>query len=383
MDIQIADVIASFLKGEKITPYEIEMLDGWVAESEENRKIFAGLCEEENYELWVKEYREIDADRAFRLVDDRIRLSRSRRFRMYSGIAAAVVCLLTVASVFLFVGVEDKPQEVASLIAGGTSKAWLTLENGEKIMLEHVDTLLQQTKNAVTIKSSGQIHYRPRTDSVIPVIEYNTLETPRGGEFLLFLPDGSEVWLNAESRLKFPVSFDGKQREVELAGEAYFKVVRDSDRPFIVKTSRSEITVLGTEFCIRDYLDEPNRTTLVKGAVRVSGFKGEACILQPNEQAKIEDGEIRVSEVEPFYFTAWKDGYFIFHEATLETIMAELAKWYDFEYCFADSRSARVVLSARLQKHENIEVVLDILSRTDEVRFTQKEKTIIVWENKK
>lgn len=383
MDIQIADIIASFLKGEKITPHEIEMLDGWVAESEENRKIFADICEEENYELWVKEYREIDADRAFRLVDDRIRLSRSRRFQMYSGIAAAVVCLLTVASVFLFVGVEDKPQEVASLIAGGTSKAWLTLENGEKIMLEHVDTLLQQTKNAVTIKSSGQIHYRPRTDSVIPVIEYNTLETPRGGEFLLFLPDGSEVWLNAESRLKFPVSFDGKQREVELAGEAYFKVVRDSDRPFIVKTSRSEITVLGTEFCIRDYLDEPNRTTLVKGAVRVSGFKGEACILQPNEQAKIEDGEIRVSEVEPFYFTAWKDGYFIFHEATLETIMAELAKWYDFEYCFADSRSARVVLSARLQKHENIEVVLDILSRTDEVRFTQKEKTIIVWENKK
>ncbi len=359
------------------------MLDGWVAESEENRKIFADICEEENYELWVKEYREIDADRAFRLVDDRIRLSRSRRFRMYSGIAAAVVYLLTVASVFLFVGVEDKPQEVASLIAGGPSKAWLTLENGEKIMLEHVDSLLQQTKNAVTIKSSGQIHYRPRTDSVIPVIEYNTLETPRGGEFLLFLPDGSEVWLNAESRLKFPVSFDGKQREVELAGEAYFKVVRDSDRPFIVKTSRSEITVLGTEFCIRDYLDEPNRTTLVKGAVRVSGFKGEACILQPNEQAKIEDGEIRVSEVEPFYFTAWKDGYFIFHEATLETIMAELAKWYDFEYCFADSRSARVVLSARLQKHENIEVVLDILSRTDEVRFTQKEKTIIVWENKK
>ena len=383
MDIQIADIIASFLKGEKITPHEIEMLDGWVAESEENRKIFADICEEENYELWVKEYREIDADLGFRLVNDRIRLSRSRRFRMYSGIAAAVVCLLTVASVFLFVGVEDKPQEVASLIAGGASKAWLTLENGEKIMLEHVDTLLQQTKNAVTIKSSGQIHYRPRTDSVILVIEYNTLETPRGGEFLLFLPDGSEVWLNAESRLKFPVSFDGKQREVELAGEAYFKVVRDSDRPFIVKTSRSEITVLGTEFCIRDYLDEPNRTTLVKGAVRVSGFKGEACILQPNEQAKIEDGEIRVSEVEPFYFTAWKDGYFIFHEATLETIMAELAKWYDFEYCFADSRSARVVLSARLQKHENIEVVLDILSRTDEVRFTQKEKTIIVWENKK
>ena len=154
--------------------------------------------------------------------------------------------------------------------------------------------------------------------------EYNRLITPRGGEYAVVLADGTKVWLNAESELHYPVHFPEHEREVHLKGEAYFSVSKQAGKPFVVCVGDSRITVLGTEFNVRNYQDEVVATTLVKGAVRIHDA-GRECDLTPGQQAVIEADGIRVREVDTDLYTAWKDGYFIYREKTLEDIMKELS----------------------------------------------------------
>ena len=201
---------------------------------------------------------------------------------------------------------------------------------------------------------------------------------PVGQKAEVSLPDGTKVWLNSGTKLRYPVKFTGDVRFVELSGEAYFDVKRDEALPFVVKTSRSEVMVLGTEFCVKDYVNQVNQTTLVSGSVSVKDFRGQSYVIVPGQQVCIDQDSSRMLEVETLYFTSWKDGYFMFDQATLERIMDELARWYNFDYFFANAEARNMMLTARIKKYDNIDTVLDILSRTGDIRFSRKGNTITI-----
>lgn len=378
-NFEIADIIVAFIKNEA-TPRQISMLDDWINESEANKRLFISLLDEVAFEQRLSSPSMLEVEDAFGKVRARVRKSK-RGYWRYVAVAASVAVVVAIGGIMAYwVGIPEKQGIVTrqQSISVGKSRAFLTLGTGEKVALESQDTLLRGKAMNIRIQENGEVFYE-MADSIAPAeVEYNIMETPRGAEFQLVLSDGTKVWLNAGTKLRYPVKFIGKERRVELTGEAYFDVTRDEDVPFVVETSRSAVTVLGTEFCVRDYAGEANLTTLVQGSVSVEDQRGNAYLIRPGQQVNIGKEGSRVLDVETIYFTSWKDGYFIFNEATLSEIMSELSKWYDFDCFFLNPDAGNERLTARLKKYDDISVILDILSRTGNIQFTQKGRAITV-----
>ncbi|WP_099292816.1 FecR family protein [Butyricimonas sp. Marseille-P3923] len=378
-NFEIADIIVAFIKNEA-TPRQISVLDDWINESEANKRLFISLLDEVAFEQRLDRSRVLELEDAFGKVRARVRKSK-RGYWRYVAVAASVAVVVAIGGIMAYwVGIPEKQGIVTrqQSISVGKSRAFLTLGTGEKVALESQDTLLRGKAMNIRIQENGEVFYE-MADSIAPAeVEYNIMETPRGAEFQLVLSDGTKVWLNAGTKLRYPVKFIGKERRVELTGEAYFDVTRDEDVPFVVETSRSAVTVLGTEFCVRDYAGEANLTTLVQGSVSVEDQRGNAYLIRPGQQVNIGKEDSRVLDVETIYFTSWKDGYFIFNEATLSEIMSELSKWYDFDCFFLNPDAGNERLTARLKKYDDISVILDILSRTGNIQFTQKGRAITV-----
>ena len=378
-NFEIADIIVAFIKNEA-TPRQISVLDDWINESEANKRLFISLLDEVAFEQRLSSPSMLEVEDAFGKVRARVRKSK-RGYWRYVAVAASVAVVVAIGGIMAYwVGIPEKQGIVTrqQSISVGKSRAFLTLGTGEKVALESQDTLLREKAMNIRIQENGEVFYE-MADSIAPAeVEYNIMETPRGAEFQLVLSDGTKVWLNAGTKLRYPVKFIGKERRVELTGEAYFDVTRDEDVPFVVETSRSAVTVLGTEFCVRDYAGEANLTTLVQGSVSVEDQRGNAYLIRPGQQVNIGKEGSRVLDVETIYFTSWKDGYFIFDEATLSEIMSELSKWYDFDCFFFNPDAGNERLTARLKKYDDISVILDILSRTGNIQFTQKGRAITV-----
>ncbi|MBC5621079.1 FecR family protein [Butyricimonas hominis] len=378
-NFEIADIIVAFIKNEA-TPRQISVLDDWINESEANKRLFISLLDEVAFEQRLSSPSMLEVEDAFGKVRARVRKSK-RGYWRYVAVAASVAVVVAIGGIMAYwVGIPEKQGIVTrqQSISVGKSRAFLTLGTGEKVALESQDTLLRGKAMNIRIQENGEVFYE-MADSIAPAeVEYNIMETPRGAEFQLVLSDGTKVWLNAGTKLRYPVKFIGKERRVELTGEAYFDVTRDEDVPFVVETSRSAVTVLGTEFCVRDYAGEANLTTLVQGSVSVEDQRGNAYLIRPGQQVNIGKEDSRVLDVETIYFTSWKDGYFIFNEATLSEIMSELSKWYDFDCFFLNPDAGNERLTARLKKYDDISVILDILSRTGNIQFTQKGRAITV-----
>ena len=378
-NFEIADIIVAFIKNEA-TPRQISVLDDWINESEANKRLFISLLDEVAFEQRLSSPSMLEVEDAFGKVRARVRKSK-RGYWRYVAVAASVAVVVAIGGIMAYwVGIPEKQGIVTrqQSISVGKSRAFLTLGTGEKVALESQDTLLRGKAMNIRIQENGEVFYE-MADSIAPAeVEYNIMETPRGAEYHLVLSDGTKVWLNAGTKLRYPVKFAGKERRVELTGEAYFDVTRDEDVPFVVETSRSAVTVLGTEFCVRDYAGEANLTTLVQGSVSVEDQRGNAYLIRPGQQVNIGKEDSRVLDVETIYFTSWKDGYFIFNEATLSEIMSELSKWYDFDCFFLNPDAGNERLTARLKKYDDISVILDILSRTGNIQFTQKGRAITV-----
>ncbi|HVV07471.1 MAG TPA: FecR domain-containing protein [Puia sp.] len=260
----------------------------------------------------------------------------TRRIRRWAGAAAAVV-MLALAGVYLL---KSRPSEIRKIgkvykndVAPGKDGAVLRLADGSRVVLDSAGNgeLSQQGGTRVIKKGNGQLVYEVAGGG--REVVYNTLTTAKGKQFRMTLPDGTLVWLNSFSSLHYPTRFTGATRPVEVTGEAYFEVAADAARPFIVQTGRQAITVLGTHFNINSYEDEPaTRTTLLEGAVRVSNAAGQVT-LRPGQQASLgqRDKRISVAEVNAEEAVAWKNGYFHFDNADIQTVMRQLARWYDVE----------------------------------------------------
>lgn len=376
---QIADLIVAYIMGE-ISREDLEILDTWIAKSDTNKALFVSFMDEAVFQKERTGRQGGNLDIIFGDIKKRKQQKlRRRQWRWISGMAATIVIAL---GIWWFVEMPENVLVVAEEqpeITVGQQKAWLLLASGEKIELKafEKDTICLSQYSSRVIVDNGQVQIDGGMGDSMEET-YNVMEVPRGGEYRLTLSDGTKVWLNADSKLKFPGNFKGNRRYVELTGEAYFQVSRDENRPFVVHANEVDVTVLGTEFCITGYIGKPTLTTLVRGSVEVADRGGWKTILKPGQQSVTLGMESSVREVETLYYTAWKDGYFIFENTPLEEIMEKLSLWYNCHFFFENQHVATARLTARLKKYDEIDVLLNILSKTDDVKFEKKGNTILV-----
>lgn len=304
----------------------------------------------------------------------RSELARQRR-QLFQKLAIAA-SILIVCSVFFYLNYfetkRNSPSAATTLqtttdVPPGSNKAVLTLANGEKIILNGTRKgVLAREGNAVISKTGdGQVVYLTN-EGVSKSTAYNTIETPKGGQFQLTLPDGSKVWLNAASSIRFPATFTVREREVSITGEAYFEVAKDKHRPFRVISAGQVVEVLGTHFNINAYPDEQAvRTTLLEGSVRVNtaGKEGnmESAVLRPGFQTSLRQGIISISESDTESAVAWKNGYFKFNRENIETVMRQISRWYDVEVEYRGSIPGDEFVG-KISRSSGIKGVLRILS---------------------
>ncbi|MEJ2880150.1 FecR family protein [Pedobacter sp. GR22-6] len=307
------------------------------------------------------------------------------------GIAAAIAFIVIGAYFFRSTFSRTDNKDIGSIagIAPGKNGATLTLANGQEISI--VDALDGEIASQSGVKISktkeGQIIYE-LTDQGIGKVEYNTLTTTRGQHMQLRLPDGSLVFLNSASSLRYPTNFAKVAiRNVSLSGEGYFEIAKNKAQPFVVSTAKQDLKVLGTHFNVNAYLDEKAvKTTLLEGSVKVmihsnspASSSGERLekILKPGQQSTLDNTGIKITEVNPDEAVAWQKGYFSFYNEDIASVMRKVSRWYNVEVEFS-GLLPEVGFNARIDKYTNIRDVLGILEKSGAVHFKVEGRTIIV-----
>ena len=320
----------------------------------------------------------------------------SLRTKVFRWSAASIV-LIGLASITYFFSSRDKVSDInkpyASDFDPGSNKAVLVLADGRKISLTDIGNgaIAKEAGLSITKTSDGQLIYTVAKETTNGESSlrsaFNTIETPKGGMWQVKLPDGSSVWLNAASSLTYPLAFSGRdKRVVELKGEAYFEVAKDEKHPFIVKTTRQEVEVLGTHFNINSYSDESTvKTTLLEGSVRVKAQQNslEAEILKPGQQSVLSAEAFSVKNVDVEEAIAWKNGYFMFNNEKQESIMRKIARWYNVQVEYADAAARDVTYYGSISRFENVSKVLRKFEQTGEVKFEVEKDKIIVYKEDK
>jgi ferric-dicitrate binding protein FerR (iron transport regulator) len=311
---------------------------------------------------------------------------KTQKIRYWPRIAAAVAVLacLSLGGYFLFRGRSLAPASgvAASAIPPGTSGATLILSNGQAITMGRAaagriaiqgETALNKQNDSLLVYQGSQ-----RGAPVSRDIGYNTLETSRGHQFQVVLPDGTKVWLNAVSSLRYPTAFTGTSRTVELHGEAYFEVVHHAARPFRVVTRGQVVQDIGTHFNINAYDDDSIvRTTLLEGAARVMlSSDNESRVLHPGEQA-LADRKIQVRKVDTLEAVGWKNGQFIFRSTPLNQIMRQISRWYDVDIVYQSDLTGKSVWGS-VSRYANVSEVLDMIELTGVAHFKTQGREIIV-----
>ena len=215
-------------------------------------------------------------------------------------------------------------------------------------------------------------------------IIYNTVKIPYGGEYQLQLSDGTRVWLNSGSVLKFPVNFVGKQREVSLKGEAYFEVAHLADKPFIVHTDHSNVKVYGTSFNVMSYADDKvEQVTLLEGSVGVE-VNGQQTMIKPGEQAELNTVTeiVELKEVEATLYTSWVDGVFRFKNMPMKELSKKLSRWYDVDFFFANDNVSEFPFTGRIKRDADFEYFMNLIEKTTNVEVSIDGRTVLVKETK-
>lgn len=294
---------------------------------------------------------------------------------------ATAVCITAVMGISGFLVYKnyvhhDQPVAVQMPLAPGGNKAVLTLGNGKVITLDSIADGQIAGENGVVKQNNGKLAYLTDPTEAITI---HTLTIPRGGQYQLQLSDGTQVWLNSASYIKYPTSFQGKERSVEISGEAYLSVAKNATQPFIVVSKGQRIQVLGTAFNLMAYPDEAaTKTTLISGVIKVTQA-GAAKILKPGEQATVANraAGITITTPELDDVLAWKEGKFRFYNTDIATIMRQVARWYDVEVIY-QGQLPEEEFYGTIPKSENASQILDVLELTHKVHFEIKGKKIIV-----
>lgn len=300
-------------------------------------------------------------------------------------VTVAAVEVIVFVGGLLYWQVTDSAQpemkRVATVrIEPGTTQAVLITEKGQQLSLQGLkDTCLNITGNEVLkINGDGNLKYSLSELSSLP--EWHTLRIPRGGEYKIELDDGTEIWLNSASELKYPIHFVGNERRVRLTGEAYFQVARNESVPFIVETRDMDVKVLGTSFNISVYGDEEScHATLIEGEVEVNDkVNGQKVVLIPGKQALLQGDKMIVREVNTKLYSMWRRDRFTFASEDMEGVIRKLSRWYNVDFFFENSLMRQKRFTGSLPKYTDISQVLRMIEMTTDIRFQVKENTIII-----
>lgn len=290
--------------------------------------------------------------------------------------SVAASLLLICSALYLVLKIQEAPRDqretIQREILAGTNRATLVLENGKSYDL-------RQDANGITI-SDNTISYTDGTKiTTANKLQVATLVVPRKGQYLTVLPDGTKVWLNAESSLKYPTAFTGVDRIVELQGEGYFKVAHNSKHPFIVKTGDQNLKVLGTEFNLSSYInDHSTVTTLIEGSVQLESKSGKAKeILKPNQQASLTESNYTVIVVDAEATSSWRDGEFRFKSTSLADAIRQLQRWYDFEVDYTQIPK-NLKINASISRDKKLSSVLEVLSDIGNVKLKIEGRRLMV-----
>lgn len=333
---------------------------------------------------------EFDKEKMWRVLESYRRKGGERRriAGAWRWVAVILLPLLLGGTIWIVLGdKQERPVVSEAALEAGHPQAVLILARGERIDLTsgRTDSLPGQVGvNVLRDSARGVVYERREEQAENP--EYNTLVVPRQGEFQVVLADGSKVYLNSESEIRYPTFFAGGERRVFLKGEAFFEVASDTSRPFIVEVGEMDVRVLGTRFNVNAYAPERAiRTTLVSGKVRVSDREDKAAvILEPGQQAVWKKDGLTTREVDALAVSAWVDGKFYFEEGmTLEEITEQLQRWYDIDFFFASERVKRFVFAGMIKKEYAANEIFSMIEKAARVKFTVNGRTVTVSELKR
>ena len=395
---RIPKLIAGYLRGD-LTPGEQKELDDWVNEKETNKVFFTKYTDEKLLSKELRHFNKEDVTPVLNItlqnIDPEIKATDNGRLRQMKRYMAAA-CLVVIAGTAIYISTRvSNKRDIAKTpttiktntndVQPGTEKAVLTLADGSKVILDNTTNGTIATQgNTVVIKEDGLLAYNVDKNKLQTETIYNILTTARGEEFRsLVLADGSKVWLNSVSSIRFPTAFIGKERNVEITGEAYFEVKHNPDIPFKVKINTpsgdgGEVQVFGTHFNVNAYVDEATiNTTLLEGSVKVSK-NSSAVVLKPGQQAQLNNrDQIKLVEnADMDAAVAWKNGMFSFNASNIKTVMQQISRWYDVDVVYAGD--VKETFFVKMSRNTNVSNVFKILETTGGVHFDIDGKKITV-----
>ena len=372
--MNIEEIIIKRLSEEHLSKEESVFFDKWYQNSS-NREYYNDLLKIRSGIIASQVKERIDKRKAWNQVHPARKISLIRTLLKF----AAIMILPLSLGVFLLIR-ENKQEKVVYAevpVHPGRKQAVLTLSSGQQVML--ADTIVHVNEKGMVISNfpDKELVYKIMNDTMKTETIYNTVTVPRGGEYKLVLADGTIVWLNSDSHIRYPVTFSGNTRQVELEGEAYFEVAKDVEKPFIVRMNEYNVRVTGTQFNVRNYLNESLATTLVEGGVQIER-KGKVDRLRPGQQAVLENNEIRIRVVNVEEQVAWRHGAFGFTQCRLENIMEELARWYDVDVFYMNQQVKDYHFSAWFKRSSSINEVINILEKTKKISLDLKGRILTV-----
>ena len=359
------------------------VLEAWLDESERHRQLYEEMkrfvARRENFQLDVEAKKQFKRDFETR-VDEAYR-RRGRRVWLKVVSYAAMLTLPIIAGMLLWTRqpVEDVVDYGIGPIEHGVRKATLVLNDGKVLALDTSRMTLKEI-DGVTIHTNDQaLVYVDSLDNKGVNLQ-NRLITPKGGEYTIMLADGTKVWVNAATEIRYPVKFAGKERRVRLEGEAYFEVTKDTTRSFIVEANGMEVKVYGTQFNVNTRRDDQIQTTLVEGSVSVKPKGLAEVMLKPNQQAVFNKlaGRVSVRDVDVMSYVAGQRGNYYFENKSIGEILDELSLWYDIQVFFVNNEVRNERFSGYLPRYEEINGLLSLIEKTSHVQFEIKGRVIIV-----
>lgn len=392
---EIAELVSRFLEG-RLSADESRRLEQWIEESEQHRKLWRRLTDadylEGQLQYWhMQEERSSGPDPWKTRISEKLYIRRTVARKIVAYAAAISVLVMVGAAGWHFFdrhsGQQVSGETMADLdqvrIMPRGKVAQLVLGSGRVVNLSSDQDETLSEKDGTRIHNGGKMLRYIAAKGQGEKQMYHTLIIPRGAEYQITLADGTKVWLNAESSLRYPTQFGGNERKVFLSGEGYFEVAKDEQHPFIVEAEGTRIKALGTKFNVSAYAeDATKRVVLAEGAVLVGkvGNKKGGALLKPGYGAVLTNNEasIQVHQVNVEATLAWKNGMFVFDGESLGSIMKKLSRWYNVDIRYEDNVVTRFHFTGRIQRYENITGILHLLELTGKVRFEVKGNEVIV-----
>ncbi len=381
---RIVRLLQLYLLGD-ITEEERQELEDWCEEAPRNRKLFEQICQEDLFSKERYVYEKIHDTKAFSVFEKRVRKVSSRSIGNWWKYAAVLLFPILVVGSWKLMHETEQVSIVASSVAPiqpGCSQAVLVLDDGRKVFLkEEEEGVISEDKEITVTGEKDRLVYTSSEGKNVDEIRFNELEVPRGGEYKVRLADGTLVYLNSATRMKYPVKFDEKERKVYLSGEAYFEVAKDPERPFFVEMEGVEVRVYGTSFNVNTHQEGNIQTVLVKGSIGVKVLSsGMESMIRPGQMAEFKQGntKVDVKDVNVAVYTDWKDGIFRFENQRLEDILTVLSNWYDVDVFYQTASVKELHFSGYMERYKDVSVILEAITLSTGVTFSIQGKTIIV-----